>query len=138
MVDITTNIKAPIITDLRADVDGIFIKTIDVPDAGTFLPQHSHSYDHVSFIASGAAWVETKDDFYGKRTDYYQAPAMVTIKAHIRHLFLTSEPNTRICCIHRIDRTGEVDVEEEYHLVDQDGLPTIDEVSGILKAVEGS
>lgn len=99
----------PVTTDLKPDVDGIFIKVTDVPDAQTFLPQHSHTYDHVSFIATGATYIEEQGET--KVLRHVTAPAMVTIKAGVKHLFLTTEPNTRICCIHRIDRTGVIDIE---------------------------
>ena len=100
------------VTDLKFDVDGIFIKVVDIADKGVFLPQHSHTYDHVSFIATGAVWIECD----GKNLGHFVAPKAVTIKAGTKHLFLTTEPNTRICCIHRIDRTGEVEIEEEHIL----------------------
>ncbi|MBE7158729.1 MAG: aspartyl/asparaginyl beta-hydroxylase domain-containing protein, partial [Rhodospirillales bacterium] len=36
---------------------GSYVKSHVVPDAGTVMPQHAHTYPHMSFIASGAVRV---------------------------------------------------------------------------------
>jgi hypothetical protein len=101
----------PRTSDLKI-VDGIFVKVIDVPDAWTLIPQHSHAHDHVSLIATGAVQV-----YVGRSAPFEAiAPCALTIVAGVKHSFLSLEPNTRICCIHNVERTGEVEVLEEHQL----------------------
>lgn len=94
--------------------DGLFAKQTLVPKAGTLLPQHSHTWDHVSFISAGAVRVWNDGACIGD----YRAPAGLTIRAGCKHAFLTLADETVISCIHRIDRTGEVEIAAEHHLVE--------------------
>lgn len=88
--------------------DGLFIKRTIVQAAGTALPQHSHTYDHVSFLAAGAVSVFVE----GKHLGDFTAPEGIVIKAHAKHLFITQTDGTIIDCIHRIDRDGEPEIAE--------------------------
>lgn len=103
--------EQPAITDIKI-VDGIFVKQIAVRAAGMIIPQHSHSWDHLSMIAAGAVRVWADGEPLGD----FRAPAGIAIKAGVKHTFLTIEPGTIIYCIHNISHTGEIDVVEEHQL----------------------
>jgi hypothetical protein len=96
--------------------DGVFVKTMDLPVAGMIVPQHSHAYDHTSFLATGSVHVWTQ----GRLTGEFRAPHPIFIKAGVKHAFQSLEPNTLILCIHNTSRTGAVEVVEENHLVGAD------------------
>lgn len=112
--DVASFIRAPeqpVETDITC-ADGIFVKTIRVRAAGTMLPQHAHTWDHVSLISAGAVAVWADGVFVRN----LHAPAAMTIKAGVKHAFKVLLADTVISCIHRIDRTGEIDVAEEHQL----------------------
>lgn len=102
----------PIVTDITM-ADGIFAKHILVQKAFTWVPQHSHEWDHISLISAGKLAAFCGEQFLGT----FEAPRAIMIKAGQKHTFHTLADNTVITCIHRIDRTGEIDVEEEHEFV---------------------
>lgn len=77
--------------------DGVFIKQMYLKDAGTWIPQHAHAYDHTSMLAVGKIRAWAGDDFLGE----FEAPTPIFIKAKVKHTFVSLEPNTLIYCIHR-------------------------------------
>lgn len=95
--------------------DGIFIKQMLLEKAGTFVPQHSHSYEHASMLASGSVRVWRDGVLLGD----FKAPIPINIPAKCKHTFMSLEPNTVVYCIHRIDRDGEVDIHEPADTVDE-------------------
>jgi len=103
----------PIETDL-ALTDDIFVKSHLIPKAKTYLPQHVHTFSHVSVIAAGSVRLWEDDTDRG----LFKAPATVTIRANLPHTFLTLEDNTVILCIHNVSRTGDIEVARENNLVE--------------------
>lgn len=101
----------PIETDLTITAD-LFVKSHTVPKAGTYLPQHSHAYAHVSVIAYGCVDVWEEDQFKGT----YRAPASIKIPAKRKHMFVTRTDDTVILCIHRISNDGGPEIYEEHSL----------------------
>lgn len=95
--------------------DGVFIKQMFMELEGTFVPQHSHSYSHSSFIATGSVRVWKDDIFMGD----FVAPIPITIKEHVKHTFMSLEPKTTVYCIHRVDRSGHVDIHEHIEKVNE-------------------
>ena|SRR5579859_1629199 len=93
--------------------DGVFIKQMAIAKAGSFVPQHSHVYDHTSMVAVGSVRLWCDGELRGD----FKAPTGILIPAHKKHLFQALEDGTVVYCIHRIDRTGEVDIFEEHHVV---------------------
>lgn len=93
--------------------DGIFVKQYLFRDSGSYAPQHSHKYDHVSMLAVGAVRVWCDDTHMGD----FEAPMPIEIRAGVKHLFMTLEPNTLIYCIHNISRSGEVEIIDEHQIV---------------------
>lgn len=103
--------EQPIETNIKI-ADDLFVKSILVRKAGTMIPQHSHKFDHISLISAGSVGVYCEKEHLGE----FRAPNHVLIKAGTKHLFITREDNTVVSCIHRIDRTGEIEVLEENNL----------------------
>ena len=95
--------------------DGIFIKQMLMEKVGTYVPQHSHSYEHASMLAYGAIRVWQNGELMGD----FKAPIPINIPAETKHTFMSLEPNTVVYCIHRIDRTGKVDIHEEHQFSEQ-------------------
>lgn len=96
---------------------GVFVKSMVTPDAGTVIPQHSHKYDHLSYLAAGAVEVWTDGEAMG----VFEAPSAIRIPAGAKHTFKTLHPWTLILCIHSV-ALGEADfnetdlIAEEHHL----------------------
>lgn len=93
--------------------DGMFVKHYRIKKVGTYLPQHSHAHAHATLICHGSirAWVD------GRYLGRFNAPSVINIAAHTKHLFEIMEPDTTLACIHRIDRTGEIEVIEDHQIV---------------------
>lgn len=95
----------PTTTDIKF-ADGIFVKSTRFQLAGMVAPQHAHSYDHISFIASGAVRIEVDGECLGD----FVAPVGIVIKARKRHFFTILAPDTVVLCIHNTDRSdGEIE-----------------------------
>ena len=88
--------------------DGVFIKQMLIETAGTYIPQHSHSYDHTSMLAVGSVRLWKDGLWVGDFT----APAGITIVAGVAHTFMALEDKTIVYCIHNVSRSGEVDIME--------------------------
>lgn len=93
--------------------DGVFVKEMTIPKAGTLVPQHSHEYDHTSFVASGSirAWAD------GFLLGDFAAPHPLFVKAGVKHSFLSLQDQSLVLCIHNVSRTGTVEVREEHHIL---------------------
>ena len=77
---------------------GVYAKQMTLP-ANHFAVKHTHSYDHLSILASGKVSV----DVDGVVT-VYAAPACITIKAGQKHRIVAHEDSTWFC-IHATDET---------------------------------
>lgn len=93
--------------------DDIFVKSILIPRANTFIPQHAHTYDHLSMLAVGTVEVWKN----GKAFGVFTAPSGILIEANAKHTFKSLTDNVLLYCIHNVARTGEVDVAEEHQIV---------------------
>jgi quercetin dioxygenase-like cupin family protein len=92
--------------------DDVFIKSGFFADLGTRIPQHSHEYDHTSFIATGSVRVWCDDEYMGE----HKSPCGIFIKKHAKHTFITTEPNTTLLCIHNISRNGMIEIHDLHEL----------------------
>lgn len=88
---------------------GVYAKETIIP-AGVMLKQHSHTYDHLSILASGKAAV-----FDGESVKEYTGPACITIKAGIPHSVLAATDLVWFC----IHATEECDPEHIDHALIQ-------------------
>ena len=93
--------------------DGLFVKQMYIAEAGTFIPQHSHAYEHLSMLAVGSVRLWKDGELVGD----FHAPCGITIEAEAKHLFQSIEPGTMIYCIHNIERAGQVEIVEEHQLI---------------------
>lgn len=103
----------PEVTDHQAD--GVFAKQIMIPKEGTLIPQHSHCYDHMTIVACGGVIVSDGED-----TRTFAAPAVIRIRAGVKHSFVTTVDDTALYCIHNTARTGHIEIAEE-HILDLQG-----------------
>jgi quercetin dioxygenase-like cupin family protein len=100
---------------------GVYVKEILTPDAFTVIPQHSHHYDHLSYLAAGSVMVRRAGEIVG----VFDAPSAIRIPAGEKHSFTTLQPMTLILCIHSV-ALGEADfhetdlIAEEHHLVPEE------------------
>lgn len=92
--------------------DDVFVKSGFFKKTGAIVPQHSHEYDHSTFIAAGAVRAWCDDECLG---DFY-APCSIFIKKHAKHTFEILNDDTLILCIHNISRNGIVDIHELHEL----------------------
>jgi quercetin dioxygenase-like cupin family protein len=78
------------------EVAGIYFRSVFLPEEGTIIPQHTHTYDHATYVGSGSVRLWVDEQWAG---DYIAGQA-VRISANKKHLFQSLEPNTRLACIH--------------------------------------
>lgn len=69
---------------------------------------------HMSMLALGSVRVWQDGVYSGD----YTAPAGIKIPANVKHTFMSLEPNTIIYCIHNTARTGQVEINQEHHLLE--------------------
>lgn len=76
---------------------GVFAKEWQARRVGDYIEQHQHSFDHLSYLASGSVVVEVDG-----RTDTYHGPTGINIKAHKSHKVTALTANVLWLCIHAI------------------------------------
>lgn len=86
--------EQPVSTE--ATIDGAFVKTFVLPQAGLMVPQHAHATAHLTAVVSGSirVWVN------GRLDRDYHAPEGVVIPAGDLHHFQTLQQDTILMCIH--------------------------------------
>lgn len=82
----------------QVSVDGVFIKQIFLAKKGHTVPQHVHTYDHHSMLATGAVRVWVDGQYEGE----FHAPRPILIRAGKQHTFLALEDKTTLYCIHNL------------------------------------
>jgi quercetin dioxygenase-like cupin family protein len=112
MVELVRAAEQPYGVEIHTS-DGVFIKQMTIPKAGTIVPQHVHSYSHASMLAVGSVRVWKN----GVLAAVEKAPKAIEIEAGVAHTFQSLEDNTILYCIHNISRTGEVEIEREHQIV---------------------
>jgi len=103
-------LEQPVETNIHI-CPGLFVKH-SVFEEGSFIPQHSHEYPHLTVVASGAVRAWKDDVLLGDFT----APAGIVIEAGTKHLFLALAP-AAVLCIHRVDEDGDPSVLDEHQIV---------------------
>jgi len=76
---------------------GVFAKQWKARRIGDYIEQHQHSFDHLSFLASGVVEVEVN----GKIATY-TGPTGINIKAFASHKVTALTPDVLWLCIHAI------------------------------------
>jgi L-ascorbate metabolism protein UlaG (beta-lactamase superfamily) len=93
----------------------IFIRTaMQMADAGTVNPGHTHQFDHTSIVFTGSVRVNaTLPD--GRRIERdFQAPAHFLVKAEVEHEITALEDGTTLWCVYS-HRTPKGDVVQDYN-----------------------
>lgn len=93
--------------------DRVFVKQMHIVRAGTFIPQHSHVYDHSSLLAVGSVRLWKDGILAGDHT----APTILSIAAGVKHLFQALVDDTIVYCIHNLSRSEAVEILDEHHLL---------------------
>ena len=84
---------------------GMYVKECRIP-AGLKLTQHSHKFDHLSWLSSGDAIVEVDGE-----QNKYSGPCMLEIKANKVHS-VESVTDVVWLCMHGTDETDVVNIDE--------------------------
>jgi quercetin dioxygenase-like cupin family protein len=93
--------------------DGVWINQVQISGVGIALPQHAHRFEHATVISEGGVRVERED---APAVELW-SPQVINIPANVKHLFVTLSDRVVLLCIHRIDRSGAVEVAEEHQIV---------------------
>ena len=97
-------------------VDGMFVKQIVLPSAGTVVPQHKHKWDHTTLLATGTVIVWEDDKIELPRL--YRAPAIIFIGKDVFHKFQSLSDGVLMYCLHNLHGADVVQVLEENDLTD--------------------
>lgn len=95
------------------EVGGLYFRAIELVEVGHTVPQHSHTYDHVTLIASGAARVWVDGAYLGEFKGFHA----LKVEALKKHVFQATEPHTRLVCVHQLNG-AEYRIHEETRLGD--------------------
>lgn len=95
-------------------VDGVGVKEMRIPKFGTWVPQHSHEYDHISYLAKGRIVISREGE---SGCSEASAPRAIKIPAGVKHSFMSLEDDVLILCIHNVSRNGTFEVREEHQII---------------------
>ena len=77
---------------------GVYAKEWQPLKKGEEIEQHSHNFDHLSYLASGVVSVEVE----GEQQQVYTGPTALLVKAHKKHKIRSLTPDVLWLCIHSI------------------------------------
>lgn len=92
--------------------DDIFIKQMPLADAFMAVPQHSHTYDHYTMLATGSMRVIKDGVLVG---DFF-APTAIFIERGCKHILISLEKNTLAYCLHNLHGLDSVPIESKHEL----------------------
>lgn len=84
------------IVEFVDEVAGIYFRSILIPIAGTWIPQHVHKHTHATYCGQGAAAMYVDGEWVRR----VEAGQVVEVKAGKQHSFRAIENNTRLTCVH--------------------------------------
>jgi quercetin dioxygenase-like cupin family protein len=94
-----------VLTDVKV-VDNVFVKLHHFLRVGDTHEGHSHVFDHITLLSSGAVRM-----VHDNGEAEYTAPHLIVTPKGIKHQFTALEPNTVFCCVHAIrDGDGVEDI----------------------------
>lgn len=96
---------------------GIGIRAIHYPNKGDAFENHSHLYDHLTYLAKGSVIGYAPDTGQSKE---FHAPRMIMTKAGVNHQFVANEDDTHMMCLHRTDELEERGI--PFTVVEPDNL----------------
>lgn len=82
------------------EVCGLYFRSVLLTNAGDVVTQHTHDYDHATYIGSGSVKLYVD----GIEQADYLAGRAVKVEANKKHHFVALEPNTRLTCVHIVER----------------------------------
>lgn len=85
-------------------VDNVFVKMIRLNEIGDLECGHSHTFDHITLLSTGAVLMRAN----GQEVEHI-APKLIVTPKGIEHEFQAIQPNTTLCCIHAIRDGDDVD-----------------------------
>ncbi|HEV2097706.1 MAG TPA: hypothetical protein VGR45_02135 [Stellaceae bacterium] len=94
------------------EADGIYLRQITIPQAGSLIPQHAHKYDHLTMLVKGEIYVA-----YADQCEWHKAPAAIHIRKDTKHTFLSVTNDVEIWCVHNLRNSQDPEIVEEYNLV---------------------
>ena len=107
-----TRLSEQPISEEMSFAGGVFVKTMTMPVSGMLVPQHAHSFPHVSVLVKGKIRVWCADVFVAD----YEAPIGILIKAHVKHTFMALTPAI-VLCVHDIESAETVAIDEEHQFL---------------------
>lgn len=88
------------IVEYIEEVEGIYFRSILIPAAGTWVPQHTHDEGHATFCGQGAAAVYVDGEFVHR----LEAGHAYGVQGGKAHAFRAIENNTRLTCVWDAER----------------------------------
>ena len=79
---------------------GIYFRSILIPEAGTWVPQHTHDESHATYCGQGSAAMYVDGEFVLK----VFAGHAVEVEAGKQHAFRALENYTRLTCVWDAER----------------------------------
>jgi hypothetical protein len=83
-----------------------------VAHAGTVIPTHAHTYDHITLLSVGRMSVWADEEPLGE----FVGPVGILIRARAKHRMLTLTDGVVFACVHALHGTDDVEIHEEHHL----------------------
>lgn len=105
-------VEQPLATE-HYTADDVYIRQCVVPKKDSLIPQHSHTYPHMTMLAKGSMRVWKDGVLLGDEV----APKAIFIEAGTKHGFQTLEDDTIFYCIHNVMRTGQVEIDKKHEIV---------------------
>ena len=82
------------------EAGGFYFRSVLLQNIGDVVTQHTHDYDHATYIGNGKVKLYVDGVEQG---DYFAGRA-VEVKANTKHHFVALEPNTRLTCVHLVEK----------------------------------
>jgi quercetin dioxygenase-like cupin family protein len=86
---------------------GIGVRAIHLPYAGDGFENHTHDYDHLTYLAKGSVIAYAPDQMVEK---IFHAPRMIMTKAHVPHQFVANEDDTHLMCLHTVEQLDKLGI----------------------------
>ena len=103
-------------------VSNVFVRMMHFKEVGDIERGHTHDFDHVTLVGSGAIELTINPDTPEAFTTNFTAPQLIFIAKDKIHQLKSTQPNTGVCCIHGLregNETGDLldpsMVPEEVH-----------------------
>ncbi len=79
---------------------GLYFRSVLLTQEGDVVTQHTHDHDHATYIGNG----KVKLFIEGVEAGDFLAGRAVKVTANQKHFFVALEPNTRLTCVHIVEK----------------------------------